>query len=517
MADFINTIDELGDDVVLDSIIDRTIEEFNDDQITMLPASAFRGCSKLKSVRLPNVSGQLNCTFYDCSGLETVDLPKVTSVAYDVFAYSKIRSLCLPSLREVVYSGLRRLEQLVTVDLPACVKIDGSLAFYNCWAMKNVILRSNTMCTLGAVSALYYYVNTHNNNLRIFVPSALIEDYKAATNWSDYADQFYALEDFTTDGTKDGEFCCYTVTNTLRNVVTSNGAVMVGPRAYTATLTSATDDPISEVTITMGGVDVTAEVYNPETGEINIPAVTGHLTIGANNGSVSYEVIQGYPANPNTSSTFMETTNGATSVYFQATPGTIIHVSMTERTTNRFRIGFAKQPIANGVALYQPIAYDDTALESTFAVPEGYTYVMAYLGFTPYPNVEPGLLIEDLTAGGSNTLKIEQGSIGYGSSDGGADKSAANYIRTDFIPFDGSGDVSISVSDTTYKVTLRGYDYNKTYKAANGAWINMPGTITYGYPYLRLIIGRTDSADFDVSTLHGAVLTVDGVRYTLSV
>jgi hypothetical protein len=30
----------------------------------------------------------------------------------------------------------------------------------------------------------------------IYVPAALIEDYKAATNWSLYADQFRAIEDY---------------------------------------------------------------------------------------------------------------------------------------------------------------------------------------------------------------------------------------------------------------------------------------------------------------------------------
>jgi hypothetical protein len=39
----------------------------------------------------------------------------------------------------------------------------------------------------------------------IYIPSALIENYKGATDWSNYADQFRALEDYTVDGTITGE------------------------------------------------------------------------------------------------------------------------------------------------------------------------------------------------------------------------------------------------------------------------------------------------------------------------
>ena len=110
----------------------------------------------------------------------------------------------------------------------------------------------------------------------------------------------------------------------------------------------------------------------------------------------NYEVIQGYPAGANTNSTFTTPTgNGATAVYCQVTPGSTIRVSMTEKTTNRFRIGFAKAPLANGVALYHPFTADDTALEKTFTVPDGYTYMMVYLGVTPYPAVEPGFQIDE--------------------------------------------------------------------------------------------------------------------------
>jgi hypothetical protein len=39
----------------------------------------------------------------------------------------------------------------------------------------------------------------------VYVPRSLVDSYKSATNWSTYANQFRALEDYTVDGTITGE------------------------------------------------------------------------------------------------------------------------------------------------------------------------------------------------------------------------------------------------------------------------------------------------------------------------
>ena len=39
----------------------------------------------------------------------------------------------------------------------------------------------------------------------IYVPRALVDSYKVATNWATYAAQFRALEDYTVDGTVTGD------------------------------------------------------------------------------------------------------------------------------------------------------------------------------------------------------------------------------------------------------------------------------------------------------------------------
>jgi hypothetical protein len=72
----------------------------------------------------------------------------------------------------------------------------------------------------------------------------------------------------------------YSVTNNLVNVTSNNSAVSVQENAsYSATLTAAEGYELDSVTVTMGGVDVTTDVYAD--GVINITAVTGDVVITA--------------------------------------------------------------------------------------------------------------------------------------------------------------------------------------------------------------------------------------------
>ncbi len=86
-----------------------------------------------------------------------------------------------------------------------------------------------------------------------------------------------------TGGGDDGDepvVTTYTITNTLSNATSNNTAVSVEEGAsYTATLTAAEGYELDSVTVLMGEVDVTADVYVD--GVITIPAVTGDVEIVA--------------------------------------------------------------------------------------------------------------------------------------------------------------------------------------------------------------------------------------------
>ncbi len=183
MADFINTVDVIGDDVLTDSIIMKTVTEYKDDQIKQLGWYAFYNCIALECVDLPNITIMGQGVFTGCSGLKKINIPKITA------------------LQQGTFSGC---SSLVVLDLPGVTALMGNQMVKNCYALTAMILRYTSVCGFqysGGLAAS----SIATGKAYIYVPSALVDSYKAATNWSQFADQFRALEDYTVDGTITGE------------------------------------------------------------------------------------------------------------------------------------------------------------------------------------------------------------------------------------------------------------------------------------------------------------------------
>lgn len=182
MGEFVNSVDVVGDNAVTDSIIARSITEYNDDTITSIGAHAFRDCTMLTSVHVPSVEKIASNAFYGCTALSSVNFHSV----------------------QVIDSGaLTSCTALTTVDLPSAVII-GSSAFRHNNLLATLILRTSvTVCSLNSQGIGGTAIA--NGNGYIYVPSAMVDMYKAASNWSTYASQFRVLEDYTVDGTTTGD------------------------------------------------------------------------------------------------------------------------------------------------------------------------------------------------------------------------------------------------------------------------------------------------------------------------
>jgi hypothetical protein len=166
---------------VLNSILDRTITKFSSDRET-IGAGAFYCCLNLTDVDLPCTTDVGKYAFMTCTHLVNVNMPNVTKLNACVF------SQCVA---------------LKTIDLPKVQSIDG-VAFGECTALTTLILRSETMVELTSATALSD-TPIKSGTGYIYVPAALVDTYKAASNWSTYANQFRALEDYTVDGTITGK------------------------------------------------------------------------------------------------------------------------------------------------------------------------------------------------------------------------------------------------------------------------------------------------------------------------
>jgi hypothetical protein len=154
MSEFINTIDELGDETVLSMITDGTITEFKDNVITSLKTCAFSYCDLLETVDLPNVTSVGSAAFYNCKSLKSVNLPNVSTIisGYEnqkfVFGYcDSLESIYLPKLTTVTDQMFSYCKSLKSVNLPNANNKINNNAFYYCTSLESIDLPKAT--TIG--------------------------------------------------------------------------------------------------------------------------------------------------------------------------------------------------------------------------------------------------------------------------------------------------------------------------------------------------------------------------------
>lgn len=204
MSDFVNTVDVVGDEALTKSIIDRSITEIKDNTVTIIGDHVFRFCSELTTADFPAAKKIESYAFNSCTKLGQVNFPVATSVGSSALAEcSALAAINLPAATSVGSSGFNNCSGLTTVNLSAVVKFDSS-AFYRCSNLTVLVLRPEKVPLLGNVN-VFYSTPIASGTGYIYVPRALVDSYKAATNWSTYANQFRALEDYTVDGTTTGE------------------------------------------------------------------------------------------------------------------------------------------------------------------------------------------------------------------------------------------------------------------------------------------------------------------------
>ena len=134
--------------------------------------SAFNGCTGLTTVTIPSsVTGIGHRAFYNCTGLTTVTIPSsVTSIGDSAFY---------------------NCSSLTSVTIPSSVTSIGDSAFKSCSTLASVTVLATTPPTLqNQYSALFDY---NASGRKIYVPSASVEAYKAATGWSYYAADIEAI------------------------------------------------------------------------------------------------------------------------------------------------------------------------------------------------------------------------------------------------------------------------------------------------------------------------------------
>ena len=190
------------------ALVDRTLSGvYRNDQITYIGSYAFNGCAQLTEVDFPNVTSVGEYVFSGCSALTKANLPNMVTFSSALFDNCK-------SIQEINLGHATGSTMFAFTNCYSLKKIDasGPIVFgwqscASCYSLTTIILRSETLVKVDNTRAFdncYHLLGTVNADYNpdgakdcyIYVPSALIESYKTATNWSTYADQFRAIEDY---------------------------------------------------------------------------------------------------------------------------------------------------------------------------------------------------------------------------------------------------------------------------------------------------------------------------------
>ncbi len=160
------------------------ITELNFPKATKIEASAFQNVSKLASINVPAATSIGNYAF-GSTPITTIDLPKVTTVSQRAFnACRSLASVNIPEATRLNQAAFCDCRVLTAIDLPKVTYME-HYAFQACSALTTVILRSETLCSLQGNSVFQDtpFASGGTGGV-VYVPSALIESYKTATNWS---------------------------------------------------------------------------------------------------------------------------------------------------------------------------------------------------------------------------------------------------------------------------------------------------------------------------------------------
>ena len=169
-------------------------EVYIGDGVTSIGNSAFYSCYSLASITIPNgVTSIGNSAFSGCYSLASIAIPNgVTSISYSSFynCYS-LASIAIPNgVTSIGNSAFYNCYSLASIAIPNGVTSIGNSAFYNCYGMRYYDFSAYT--SVPALSNTNVFRNIPSD-CQMLIPAALVDAWKAATNWSTYADHIVGV------------------------------------------------------------------------------------------------------------------------------------------------------------------------------------------------------------------------------------------------------------------------------------------------------------------------------------
>ena len=158
---------------------------------TTIPQKAFGWCYELRNIsNIPSTITSIDTSaFFGCKFADFIIPYGVTSIGDNAFSScSDLKTINIPnSVTSIGSSAFMTCNNLSTVVIGTGVTSIGTQAFYSCNGLRCMIINATTPPALGSNSI------SNNTNLKILVPAASVDTYKAASGWSTYASKIEAI------------------------------------------------------------------------------------------------------------------------------------------------------------------------------------------------------------------------------------------------------------------------------------------------------------------------------------
>lgn len=179
----------------------NTMTEYVNSEVTSVIQNGFSYQTKLELVVLPNCTALQAGAFYGCSKLSVLSLPKLKSIQNNAFrnCQSLVEFITGPTFdSRLDGSTFEGCSGLVKADFFHIDNLGISGYALACENLTTLIIR-NTDFVPSLIKTAFGAETTKMNSGegKIYVPASMIDAYKAAANWSNYADQIFSLEELT--------------------------------------------------------------------------------------------------------------------------------------------------------------------------------------------------------------------------------------------------------------------------------------------------------------------------------
>lgn len=179
-------------------VLDNTaVNLYSDAKINGLRHYAFYLCSNLESVDLPNLTGAINSNvFGGCTALKSVNFPNASAqIGGSAFVNTQIESLFLPNVTMLYASAFLNMTKLKIAEFSKLQIIYADAFPATASSFESLILRQSRIPQLSTATA-FDGGNIAKGTAFVYVPRTSVDSFKSATNWSNYASQIRAIEDY---------------------------------------------------------------------------------------------------------------------------------------------------------------------------------------------------------------------------------------------------------------------------------------------------------------------------------